>query len=514
MAMRRRVPLPGTRLFPGHATSMLAALLALTAARPAAAQQAGAETPRSLSLAQALHLAEKDGEQVRIARADVQRAQADQRLAVAARLPQLNGSLGYTRTLDSQFRGVFADTGSSSFGGANFSSLGFGSLNTYNLGLSLSWRLFDGGALAARSRSADAGHTGAQIALTSAHAQLVLNVTTAYYDAQLAQRMVDIAQAALAQAEATLKETTDEEQQGTQSEFEVLRARVDRDNRRPEIIQRQTARDVAFFRLEQLLDLPLDRPLTLTDDLEQLAPGDTAAVRAPAPGEAERAPVRQAEAGIDAVQGQVDQARAERFPGVSVTSAYGRVAYPQGVTPAWGQFRTNWTVGVSLDLPIFQGGRIGGDELTAQAGLAEARARLDLVRKQAALDTYQARAQLESARASWAASTGTVEEAQRAYEIAEIRFREGLSSQLELSDARLLLEQARGNRAQAARDLHVAAARVRLLPDLPLAGAGATGGSATAVSTSGSGTTQAQAGPATSTPGATAAGTAPGGTGR
>ncbi len=55
-----------------------------------------------------------------------------------------------------------------------------------------------------------------------------------------------------------------------------------------------------------------------------------------------------------------------------------------------------------------------------------------------------------------------------AYEIAELRYREGLSTQLELSDARLLLQQAQANRAQAARDVQVARVRLALLPDLPL----------------------------------------------
>jgi hypothetical protein len=43
-----------------------------------------------------------------------------------------------------------------------------------------------------------------------------------------------------------------------------------------------------------------------------------------------------------------------------------------------------------------------------------------------------------------------------------------VSTQLELADSRLLLVQAEANRAQAARDLQVARARIALLPDLPL----------------------------------------------
>ena len=77
-------------------------------------------------------------------------------------------------------------------------------------------------------------------------------------------------------------------------------------------------------------------------------------------------------------------------------------------------------------------------------------------------------AELIAARAAWEASAGTVQQAGRAHEIADVRYRAGVSTQLELSDARLLLQQAEVNRAQAARDLQVARARMALLPDLPI----------------------------------------------
>ena len=64
-----------------------------------------------------------------------------------------------------------------------------------------------------------------------------------------------------------------------------------------------------------------------------------------------------------------------------------------------------------------------------------------------------------------------MEQAARAYDIADLRFREGISTQLELLDARLVLQSAQVNRAQAARDVQVSRARVSLLPDLPLGNA-------------------------------------------
>jgi outer membrane protein TolC len=186
-------------------------------------------------------------------------------------------------------------------------------------------------------------------------------------------------------------------------------------------------------------------------------------------------------------------ARSARLPNVSLNSSYGRVAYAS--FPSFSDYRTNWTVGVLAQMPILTGGRLRGDQVVAAADLAEARSRLDLARNLAVLDTRSAFEELDSARATWEASAGTVEQAAQAYDIAQLRYREGISTQLELSDSRFLLEQAQANRAQAARDLQVARARVALLPDLPLGTAAVfaaqpSGGTAQSAAASGAGGSQ------------------------
>ena len=132
---------------------------------------------------------------------------------------------------------------------------------------------------------------------------------------------------------------------------------------------------------------------------------------------------------------------------------------------------------------------VNADEAIAKAGVVEQNARLSLTRELADLDAASARAELVAALAAWQASAGTIQQAVRAYEIAELRYREGLSTQLELSDSRLLLAQAQVNRASAARALQVARVRFSLLPQLPLTATGAGSGApqSTGVTTGSSG---------------------------
>jgi outer membrane protein len=189
--------------------------------------------------------------------------------------------------------------------------------------------------------------------------------------------------------------------------------------------------------------------------------------------------------------------KSQRRPYVSVNSLLGEVAYA-GV-PGFDDWRTNWTVGASLQIPLFTGGRLKAEEVSAGADVGEARARQKLALELAEAETEAALALLDAAVATWQASAGTVEQAARAYEIADLRYREGISTQLELLDARLVMQSAQVNRAQAARDVQVARARASLLPDLPLTNAtidaaGSAGAAAQAVGQAGAARAGAAAG--------------------
>jgi outer membrane protein TolC len=359
---------------------------------------------------------------------------------------------------------------------AQFSELPFGRANTFRFGLSFSQVLFTGGRLKGQTQSANAGVRSAEFGLTSARAQLLLDVTSAYYDASLADRLVGIAEETLRQADTTLSQTQLSRQVGNQSEFDLLRARVTRDNQRPVVIQRRAERDLAHYRLKQLLNLPLEQPLALTTGL-----GDTALVTAPqvnalieTMGDTAggvRLPVRQAEEGVQSQQGQLRVARAQRWPQVTLYSDYAQLGYPDNVDPFSPDYLSDWTVTLGAQVPLFTGGRIKGDVAVANAALQQAQLRLQQTREQAEVDARNADLQLTSAVAAWEASAGTEEQAGRAYQIAEVRYREGLSTQTELNDSRIQLSQAQVTRAQAARDLQIARMRVALLPALPLAGA-------------------------------------------
>jgi len=496
-------------------------ILALIAGFPAAG---AAQQGRALSLEEALRLAESQSEAIRIAQAGVQRARGQQLQARSQYYPQVGASLTYTRTLASQFEAL-ADAGppappagtppvppddgttyyapctrylaaagateaqrlaslevfarcSAGTGGfpIDFSKVGFGSLNQYQFGLQGSLDLYSGGRAQAQNRAAEAGRTAADIELVSQRARLALDITEAYFDAVLADRLVAIAESSLAQTESVLGQTRLARQVGNQSEFDLLRAQVTRDNQMPAMLQRRTDRDLAYARVKQMLNLPGPERITLTTglgnerDLIQLArtSGATATAAEGDTSSVARAPVRQLGEALRAQQQELRIAKSAWIPTVSLSTQYGRVAFPSSGLPDLSSFLTNWTVSLTASVPLFTGGRTKGTTMVAEAAVREAEARYEQVREAASLDAQHALALLNLAQAALAASQGTSDQAARAYNIAEVRYREGLSTQVELNDSRLLLQQASANAALAVRNLQVARMRVALLRDLPL----------------------------------------------
>ena len=492
-----------------HARVVMA-VAALLARAPLGAQQpASLPAPgRTLSLQQAYAQAEAQSPSVRIARAQLDRAHGQEWQARSQYLPQLNAQFLYTKTLASQFsalsgpadtrpvcqrfmppagattadrldsleRALGLATNCRAAGGLDFSKAGFGAANQWQLGLAASVNLFTGGRVSALNRVASAAYRAAELEVRSQRAQLAVNVAQAYFDAVVADRLLAIAESSLVQTEAVFRQVKLSNTVGNSAEFELLRAQVTRDNQRPQLIQRHADRDIARLRLKQVLNLaPADSFVLTTSPNDEdpaalqsllaalgVATNDTST--------ASRALVKQAGEAVAVQQDQFRVSRSQRLPTVTLSSSYGRVAFSQQdfQFPNLDNFLTNWTVSLTASLPLFTGGRIYGDEMVARASLAEAQARLDQARQGAAIDVRQTMSQLEQATAAWQASAGTSEQASKAYRIAEVRYREGISTQIELNDSRLLLQQTQANRAQAARNLQLARLRVALVRDLPL----------------------------------------------
>ena len=459
-----------------------------------------------LSLPEALARALAGGEEVRLAEAQVAGARAQVRQARAAALPQLNTQLAYTKTVRSVFEsagGGFTVPDSLRFDpdstlslaervsylerrvpgaaigalGGLFSNLPFGNENTWVAGLSFAQPLFSGGRLSSAINLAQDAESAARAGAEEARSEIATQVKQAYYDAILAEQSAEIVETSVTLAREHLAQVQLRQEAGAASELEVLRAEVEAENLGPQLVQARNARQLALLNLKRLINLPANAEVTLTTELDATtADGQqVAALTLPALDEAQvqlrnRAALRQAESLVSMRGEQVDIAQAGWFPSLALTGNMNRQAFPTGTLsiPTGDDWRDDWNVGFAMQWSLFNGGRRTADIDIARTEARVAQLQLDQLREVVGIEYERALGEFERARAQIAAVTRTVDQARRVYELTELRYQEGLATQLDVSNARLALQQARINQVQAYHEAYSALARAERALGVPL----------------------------------------------
>lgn len=443
----------------------------------------------ALSLDEALARATLRSEEVQLARTQVDIARAQVREAWAGALPQINGNLGYTRTFASQFQiGEFELPDSLKFEpdstkpleervkyledkapaagisgiGLLFRNLPFGQENQYTATLSGQQLLFSGGRTGAALAIAKNFREFSELQLKEQLAEIDLSVRSAYLRALFAQELQRISEAAVAQAEKFLEQERLRERTGANSELDVLRAEVALANLRPQLVQSANAAEIASLDLKRMINVPATQPLKLTTQLNvpeaaELARNEAVEREALA----RRSAIAAAERTVRMRELAVRIARGAFLPSISVGMNYGKTAFPTDPFRLGGvDWRSDWNATVSMNVPIFDGLRRNAQLNLAQTQLSQARLQLAQLREGVELQYQQAVGERQRAATAIAARQTTVTQAQRVYDLTVLRYDRGLATQLEVSDARLALLQARTNLAQALSDFYVAEATV------------------------------------------------------
>jgi outer membrane protein len=430
------------------------------------AAQAGAQAPPDtlrLTLEQAVQRGLDQGFAMRVARAGVLEANGQVREALSSALPQITGSVTYTRQFASIYQGIGgSDSGSSSSNSLSklFQNTPFGAPNLWNIQIQATQLLWSGGKVGAGLAAAKSVRQVASLQQSETAADVAYQVKQAYWNAALQRRLLAIAVENLDQARQHLHEVQLFRQAGTRAEYDLLRAQVDAANQEPAVVAARNGYDLGLLDLKRLLNVPADQVVTLESTLD--SPDGTIPVLATDSLEASDRP---ALAAADATVNQEEQllkvARADRWPTLQATTTYSEQAFPQSVFPGTGdQFRRGWNGEVKLSFPIFLGFRTAGKVEQARAGLMRAQAQRDQLLKQVELEVAQARAEVARARALLVARGETVRQARRARYLAGVRYTNGMATQLDVSDARVAQQQAEVNQVQATRDYLVALAQL------------------------------------------------------
>ncbi|WP_299402434.1 TolC family protein [Acaryochloris sp. IP29b_bin.148] len=316
--------------------------------------------------------------------------------------------------------------------------------NLFNSSVQLDYDVFTSGQRPASIQAAQSAVKAAEKSLETELQQLGLDVTNDYYDMQQADELVQIAGAAVKNAEETLANTQALEQAGLGTRFDVLRSEVQLANQQQQLSQAQSQQQTARRQLAQRLSLNPQAALSAADPVKiaglwPLSITDTIV----------KAQQNRSELGELLDQRQIAQQN-ERLikgsfgPQVSVSASGTFAVDLSDPTEAFG-----YALGGQVTKTLFDGGatKANAKQQALEAKIAETQFAnfKNLIRFQVEQNFFT----LQSSFKNIGTNECAVTQAEQSLELARLRLRAGIGTQLEVSNAETELTRTRSNRLQA-----------------------------------------------------------------
>ncbi|MGH9588733.1 MAG: TolC family protein [Acidobacteriaceae bacterium] len=300
---------------------------------------------------------------------------------------------------------------------------------------SLKWSLLD---LSGLQNYLAAKHdfAGAKLSMEDARNLVVLTVGNAYLTCIADKSRIETEQAQVNTAKVSLDQAVQNHQAGVSPLLDELRARVDYQSQQQALITAQNAYDKDRLALARAIGLPLEQKYKLTTEapyapLDHLDP-DAAVKEALALRSDLKAMKEQVAAAKHARKAATD----ERLPVIGFSGDYGDI----GVNPSHSHGTGN--ASGTLDVPLFEEGKLRGDAQQSQAQLEQAEARLSDMEGQISADVRDSILDIQAAEKQVAVAQSNVNLAKEALTEAQERFKAGVADNLEVSEALRALAQA------------------------------------------------------------------------
>lgn len=419
---------------------------------PGAAKVA-ANAPQTLSLAEAVRLAVENNLATLVARERTREAEGLRTESRAGLLPNVSAA-AYQASLTQNLAALGFQPGT--FPGITNTFIG--PFNNFDARVRLAQSIFDLAAI----RNYRAGRAGVRVAEAQeqlAREQVASGTALIYLEALRAERGVAASQANVDLAEALLKLARDQRDAGVATGVDVTRAETRLAQERLRLAQSQFSSERARLNLQRVVGLPLESPLTLTDQLrftdDPVPSVETAITQA-----AENRPeVRIAEEQIRVSELERKAISAEQLPSLAFVGDYG----VSGITPTDTALPTR-RAAIQLNVPVFNGGLTRGRVGVAASRARQAGLELGNVRGQVEEDVRLSLSGIRTAAAQVRAADESVRLAERELEMARDRFRAGVADNLEVVSAQTSLANSR--EAQVAALAEYNAARLNLAASL------------------------------------------------
>ncbi len=295
--------------------------------------------------------------------------------------------------------------------------------------------------------------------------ELVLNVTTAYWNLYRARRTQEAVRQAVEQLNEHLRDVRNFAAQGLATDADVLKVQAQRAETVVRSIETDNAVRVAGMMLNSLMGRPVTAPLIPSDSLAAPDSGSTEVMPSleslTARAHETRPEMRSVDLRRRMGEAGVTAARAGWFPQISFAADYEYARPNARIIPPKDRWDGTWDVGLLMQWNVWDWMATSHQTAQAEAALRQAEAGVAQTSDAVAIDVAQQYYAVIAARSKVVASTDGLRQASEVRRMTHDRYRQGLATSTDLLDAETMLLQASVTYTNSLVDLALAQVRLR-----------------------------------------------------
>ncbi len=385
-----------------------------------------------LSLTDCIELGLERSVQLANARRDLEDARMQIDMVRAQAHPQLDLNANYTRLDDiPSYPDLFGE---------------IGKRNTYAASLDAEQLLYSGGSVQAALRVASHLERAAEWELEDTRSDLVRRIAHGFHNVLFQEAALEVARQAVRQLEELEQQARRRYEAETASEFEWLSAQVALANERPALIAAANALTLARREFRDLIHLDhdgfeLDGELSVgLSDLELTELQGQALESNPT--------LQQLRAQEQMAVHQRRVTLADYQPDIRAFASYGG-SEPSQRDPFSDGWEWEWVAGVRVSWSLFDGGRRRAQLRSNDLQIEKVGGQIYDLERALRLNVERYWLKLEESRETLRSTGDNINLAERALEIASVRYEQGLSTNLDYTESSLALNHARLNHKRA-----------------------------------------------------------------
>ncbi len=320
-------------------------------------------------------------------------------------------------------------------------NISFGSLNNYSVGLNVSQPLFAGGSIIATINSVRLASLLTDQTIRTVFQDAIYTSNHLYCDVLFNQHLLEISTDAVRSAQAHLDSVKQKRQAGVASDFDVLRAEVELSNFKAEHIQSKNNINIAKTSLLKAMGVSQDSEITLSDELVYI-PSDVNIEQAVETAYKNRPDLFGRQFDITLQNELLKIARSRYFPTINAnhTNTWSNPDPHNSTKLQWGHA---WQAGLSAAIPLFDGFAREGEVIQQKARLKQAHINLTDAEETALFELAKAQLSIENATEFVESQKLNFTRGQESFRLAEVGYKEGVNTQVEIIDAQAALTKAK-----------------------------------------------------------------------